>query len=158
MSVDLSIRVRVAARGDTDAIVSIVNEAYRVEAFFVEGNRTSAAEVSELIDREEILVATGERAVVGCVHVSAEGGRGYFGMLAVTPTAQGRGIGLRLIREAEGRARTAGCQFMDIKVVDVRTDLVAFYPRLGYRPVATEPYVHRPVLQPVHFIAMEKTL
>jgi len=138
--------------------VSIVNEAYRVEAFFVEGNRTSAAEVGELVDRGECLVATDGTTVVGCVHVSAESGRGYFGMLAVTPAAQGRGIGLRLIREAEERARAAGCLFMDIKVVDVRADLVQFYPRLGYRPVATEPYVHRPVLRPVHFITMEKGL
>jgi GNAT superfamily N-acetyltransferase len=79
-------------------------------------------------------------------------------MLAVRPDAQGRGLGGRLIAEAEARAARAGASVMDIKVVNLRTDLLPRYTRMGYVATGTEPYDHRPVLQPCHFILMEKGL
>lgn len=157
MTVD-SIRVRAAREGDTDAIVSIVNEAYRVEAFFVAGDRTHAAEVRDLVRAGQCYVAEDAGRVVACVEVAAKDGRGYFGMLAVSPAIQGRGLGRRLIAFAEDTARAAGCAVMDIKVVNVRGDLVRFYESLGYGITGTEPYVHRPVLQPCHFVLMAKGL
>lgn len=152
------IRVRAAREGDTDAIVSIVNEAYLVEAFFVAGNRTSAAEVRELIHAGQVYVAHDDERVVACVEVASKDGRGYFGMLAVSPAVQGHGLGRRLITFAEDTARSAGCAVMDIKVVNVRGDLIKFYESLGYRVTGTEPYVHRPALQPCHFVLMEKEI
>jgi ribosomal protein S18 acetylase RimI-like enzyme len=153
-----SIRVRAAREGDADAIVSIVNEAYLVEAFFVAGDRTHVAEVRELARAGQCYVAEDNGRVVGCIEVATKDGRGYFGMLAVSPAIQGRGLGRRLITFAEDTARAAGCAVMDIKVVNVRGDLVRFYQSLGYRITGTEPYVHRPVLQPCHFVMMAKDI
>lgn len=150
--------VRVAVPADTDAIVGLVNEAYKVEAFFVAGDRVSRADVESIVRAGECLVADEGARVVACIHVSSDSGRGYFGMLAVSPDVQGRGLGRRLIAAAEDRARSAGCAVMDIKVVNLRTDLIAFYERLGYAATGTEPYEHRPVLQPCHFVTMEKRL
>lgn len=96
--------------------------------------------------------------VVGCVQVAVRDGRGYFGMLAVDPEAQGRGIGRRLIDEAEQTAIKAGCSVMDIKIVNLRTDLVPLYDALGYVPTGTEPYLHRPIKRPCHFVMMTKQL
>jgi ribosomal protein S18 acetylase RimI-like enzyme len=152
------IRVRAAREGDTDAIVSIVNEAYLVEAFFVAGDRTHPAEVRDLIRAGQCYVADDGGRVVACVEVAAHDGRGYFGMLAVSPAMQGRGLGRRLIGFAEDTARAAGSTLMDIKVVSVRGDLVKFYESLGYGTTGTEPYVHRPVLMPCHFVTMTKRL
>jgi ribosomal protein S18 acetylase RimI-like enzyme len=129
-----------------------------VEAFFVAGDRTHPAEVRELIRASQCYVADDGRRVVGCVEMAAKDGRGYFGMLAVAPAIQGRGLGRRLITFAEDTAREAGCAVMDIKVVNVRGDLVKFYESLGYVATGTEPYVHRPVLQPCHFVLMTKRL
>src|SRR5690606_25276554 len=126
--------------------------------FFVGGARVTAADVVPLVDAGECLVLADASGVVGCIHVSTTGGQGYFGMLAVAPGRQGQGLGRRLIAEAEARARTAGCTTMRIMVVNLRTDLLAFYERLGYTPTATEPYTHRRVLQPCHFVVMEKSL
>jgi ribosomal protein S18 acetylase RimI-like enzyme len=153
-----SIRVRAAREGDTDAIVSIVNEAYLVEAFFVAGDRTHRAEVRDLVGAGQCYVAEDGGRVVACVEVAAKDGRGYFGMLAVSPAIQGRGLGRRLIGFAEDTTRQAGCTLMDIKVVSVRPDLVGFYESLGYDVTGTESYVHRPLLQPCHFVRMPKRL
>lgn len=158
MTVVDNIRVRAAREGDTDAVVSIVNKAYLVEAFFVAGDRTHPAEVRDLIAAGHCYVADDGERVVGCVEVATEKGRGYFGMLAVSPDIQGRGLGRRLIAFAEETARQAGCTVMDIKVVSVRGDLVKFYESLGYTTTGTEPYVHRPVRMPCHFVLMTKRL
>lgn len=153
-----SFAIRVAHASDANAIVTIVNDAYQVEAFFVGGDRIGPADVLGLIDAGACLVAEEGGQVVACVQVAARAPRGYFGMLAVAPAVQGRGLGRRLIAVAESTVRAAGCALMDIKVVNLRTDLVAFYQSLGYRTTGTEPYEHRPVLQPCHFVLMEKRL
>lgn len=153
-----SASVRVARPDDTDAVVAIVNEAYRVEAFFVGGDRVGAPEINRLIAAGEILVAEDAQGVVACVHVFVHDGRGYFGMLAAASRARGHGLGHVLIAEAEARARVAGAHHMDIKVVNLRTELFPYYERLGYVATGTEPYEHRQVLQPCHFVLMEKRL
>lgn len=150
--------IRVARPGDTAAIVALVNEAYRVESFFVQGNRVEAPEIRELTSAGELLVAEQDGQVVACVHVSVRGEGGYFGMLAVHPRVQGQGVGHRLIAAAEARGREAGARRMDIKVVNLRTDLLPLYQRLGYLAIGTEPYTHRSVLRPCHFILMTKLL
>lgn len=150
---------RSARDADVDAIVTLVNRAYEVEAFFVGGDRVTAEAVRVDLTLGTILVVDGAGGdLSGCVFVSVENGTGYFGMLAVDPAAQGRGLGRFLIDTAESYARRAGATIMTISVVNVRTDLLEFYGRLGYRRTGEAPYVHRPVIQPVHFVLMEKAL
>lgn len=58
----------------------------------------------------------------------------YFGMFSVRPTAQGGGLGGRVIAEAERIARQDWrCERMRMTVIDLRTELVAWYQRRGYR-------------------------
>lgn len=151
--------MRPATVDDAEAIAALVNRAYEVERFFVEGDRVTPAAVRQDLTTGEILLVTGsDGAVRACVYVRITGSRGYFGMLAVDPAEQGRGLGRALIEDVEAYARARGASVMAISVVHVRTELLAFYRRLGYVPTGTEPYVHRPVTQPVHFITMEKAL
>jgi len=152
-------RIREALTGEAEAIAQLVNRAYEVEHFFVAGDRTSAAGVRTMQETGVFLVTDGaDGTLAGCVYTTAAAMRGYFGMLAVSPAEQKRGIGRALVEAAESRARAAGCAVMDIKVVDLRTDLLRYYDRLEYLVVGTEPYEHRPVIQPCHFVLMEKRL
>lgn len=151
--------IRWATLADAEAIARLVNRAYEVERFFVEGDRTSVEAVrQELRSGAFLLVERPDGSLGGCVHVAVEKGRGTFGMLAVDPDDQKRGIGAALVRAAEAYARAHGATAMDIAVVNVRADLLPYYARLGYAPVGTAPYVHRPVTQPVHFVMMAKEL
>jgi N-acetylglutamate synthase-like GNAT family acetyltransferase len=154
------VTVRTATASDADAIAALVNRAYEVEAFFVAGDRTNAADVRRLMTEGRFLVIEPDTSgdIVGCVFTSIEGDRGYFGMLAVAPDAQRRGLGRAMIEACEAAARAAGGRVMTIKVVNLRTDLLQRYQRLGYHVTTTDPYVHRPVLQPCHFVNMEKAL
>jgi ribosomal protein S18 acetylase RimI-like enzyme len=154
------VNIRNATPDDAGAIARLVNQAYKVEAFFVAGDRTNADDVSGLMRTGSFLVVDGDVTgeIAACIYTSLSDGRAYFGMLAVDPAKQRQGLGRALIDECEHRARAAGARAMDIKVVNLRTDLLRRYERLGYLVAGTERYEHRPVLQPCHFIVMTKAL
>jgi GNAT superfamily N-acetyltransferase len=52
--------------------------------------------------------------------------------LVVTTTAQGRGLGRQLLREAERRARAAGAARIELTSGSQRADAHAFYKACGY--------------------------
>jgi GNAT superfamily N-acetyltransferase len=134
------VEVREATASDAEAITDLVNRAFLVERFFVEGDRTSPAAVSRLLDTGAFLLAEMDGRLVACVYVELRGERGYFGMLSVDPPRQGEGLARRLVAAAEDRCRRQGCQVMEIHVVDVRPELPPLYRRLGYVEVGTEPF------------------
>jgi GNAT superfamily N-acetyltransferase len=155
----MAITVREATDVDAGAIADLVNRAYLVERFFVEGDRTSPAEVRRLREKGAFLLAETEGQLVACVYVEGRGQRAYFGMLSVDPSRQGEGLGRRLVAEAEDRGRRQGCRVMEILVVDLREELPPLYRRLGYVEVGTQPFTETPhTKRPCHFIVMEKPL
>jgi ribosomal protein S18 acetylase RimI-like enzyme len=154
------VNIRQATLDDAETIARLVNRAYQVEAFFVAGDRTNPDDVRGLMHTGAFLVVDGGAPgeLDACIYTSLSGRRAYFGMLAVDPSKQRRGLGRALIDECERRAQSAGARSMDIKVVNLRTDLLRRYERLGYLVAGTERYAHRPVLQPCHFVVMTKAL
>ena len=83
---------------------------------------------------------------------------GYFGLLSVDRTRQQRGIGRRLVAAAEDFCRSAGCDTIRIRVVNLRTELPPFYESLGYSQAGTEEFESLNVTLPCHFIVMSKRL
>ena len=140
---------RPATHADVDAIVALVESAYRgdasragwtTEADLLDGRRTGADDVLACIDRPRSVVLLAERddgeapALVGCAHVAEEDGAGYFGMFSVLPTLQGAGLGKRLLAEAERLVFDDWrLPAMRMTVIDLRDELIAFYERRGYR-------------------------
>lgn len=149
----LAASVRRADASDLPALVELVNRAYAVEAFFVEGQRTNAAELAALCTR--FVVLEHASGLAAAVYVEE---RGYFGMLCVHPELQGLGLGTRLVRIAEGMCEAAGAAEMALRVINLRDELGRWYRSLGYREVGTMPYTHREVLQPCHFVEMKRPL
>src|SRR5579872_4278795 len=124
-------RIRDAAISEAQGITDLINEAFSIEKFFVEGDRITLAEVRSYFDKGVFLVAE-DSAMAGCVYVEPRGDRAYFGLLSIDPTRQRSGLGSRLVAAAEERARDAGCVAMDMRIVNLREELPAFYSRLGY--------------------------
>jgi len=61
--------------------------------------------------------------------------RAYLSMLGVSPQAQAGGLGRALVAAAEREAvHRFGARRMEMTVIALRTTLVEWYGRLGYRP------------------------
>jgi GNAT superfamily N-acetyltransferase len=154
-----TVQVREAIPADAEAIADLVNRAFLVERFFVDGDRTSVAEISRLLDVGAFLLAETDGRLVACVYVELRGERGYFGMLSVDPSRQGEGLGRLLVAAAEDRCRREGCRMMEIHVVDLRQELPPIYRRLGYIEVGTEPFPDTERAKiPARFVVMTKPL
>ncbi len=148
-----------ASPGDVPAIVALVNAAYEVEAFFVEGPRVESEEIERDQRAGRLFVGRSRSgALEGCVFYEGRSSHGYFGLLAVDPRAQGRGLGRQLVAFVEDRAREEGLERMRIAVVNLRTELPAWYEALGYRSVGTEAFESPRKRQPAHFVIYEKQL
>ncbi|MBZ5611322.1 MAG: GNAT family N-acetyltransferase [Acidobacteriia bacterium] len=152
-------RLRIAEPADVEAIARLINLAFRVERFFIERDRIDTGAVRELTSKGKFILAEDCASLLGCIYVELRGERGYLGLLAVDPSRQRSGIGSHLMAAAEQRCLDAGCRFADLRIVNVREELPAYYQRLGYLPTGTSPFSAdaQPKL-PCHFVNMTKLL
>lgn len=156
---DRDIHIRRAVLTDAQEITALVNLAFRVERFFVEGDRIDVERVRGLMQKGAFLLAEDAGGLAGCVYAELRGERGYFGLLAVEPSRQRCGLGGRLAREAEDYARAAGCRVMDMQTVNVRTELPPIYRKMGYLETGTAPFPSEVRSKlPCHFVVMSKPL
>ena len=147
-------------QADANEITALINLAFaEVEQFFVDGDRISEVEVIASMQTGVFLIAERDGELEGCVYVEPQGQRAYFGLLSVNPEIQQRGAGSHLMKAAEEHARKLGCEFMDIKIVNHRSELPDFYRKRGYIETGTSPFP--PEIEtklPCHFIDMSKRL
>ncbi|MGA5324057.1 GNAT family N-acetyltransferase [Streptomyces seoulensis] len=136
---------RDATDADVDALVALVESAYRgdasragwtTEADILDGQRTDPEGVRQVIKTPDsrLLVVEREGRIVACCQLEHRGTHAYFGMFAVSPTVQGAGLGKAVLAEAERLARADwGVTEMHMTVISVRDDLIGWYERRGYR-------------------------
>lgn len=136
---------RDAHAGDVDAILALVESAYRgdasrqgwtTEADLLDGQRTDPAGVAELIAKpgSRVLLAESDGELLACAQLERLGDAAYFGMFSVRPGLQGNGVGRAVLAEAERIAREEWqCAQMQMTVISIRDELVAWYERRGYR-------------------------
>jgi ribosomal protein S18 acetylase RimI-like enzyme len=139
------LQFRPATHADVDAVVALVESAYRgdaskagwtTEADMLGGRRTGADDVLACIERprSRILLALQDGELRACAHVAEEHAAGYFGMFSVQPNLQGGGIGKAVLDEAERIVRDEWLlPAMRMTVIDIRAELIAWYERRGYR-------------------------
>lgn len=166
-----SVRVRIAQREDAEEITTVINSAFRgAEKFFVDGDRVHVADVLNFLSSGKFLLAESEHTLLGCVYVeprhvdsnrsAAESpDSAYLGLLAVGPAHQQSGLGSMLMDAAEDYCRGLGLRFMDIKVVNLREELVGFYRKRGYVETGTSAFPAEVETKlRCHFIDMSKPL
>lgn len=182
MSHEAVLKFRNATPADTEALVALVESAYRgdaskqgwtTEADILDGRRTGADDIDACIARSDSRILIAERPahdgtpeLLACAHVAAEDGAGYFGMFSVRPNLQGSGIGKAMLAEAERVAREEWkLPVMRMTVIDIRDELIAFYERRGYRRTGVKkpfPYGDErfglPKRDDLRFEVLEKTL
>lgn len=150
--------VRTAEIRDAESITAVINAAFRkAEGFLLDDDRIDVESVRSLLGKGKFLVTTEE--LVGCVYLEMHGDRAYLGLLSVDPKHQGAGLGSLLMNAAEEFCAKSGCRFIDLKIINLRTENHALYRRRGYTETGTEPFPsHLTPKFPCHFINMTKRL
>jgi ribosomal protein S18 acetylase RimI-like enzyme len=151
---------RHAGVADAPAIARLINDAYRIaEAFFIRGDRIEIAEMEKLLARGGFLLAENNGRLEGSVYVEDRGDHGYIGLLSVDPTLQRAGLGRALMAAAEQSLIDRGRPRVELLVVNLRTELPAWYGKQGYREVGTRPFPpDAPNTRPCHYLVMSKRL
>jgi ribosomal protein S18 acetylase RimI-like enzyme len=133
-----------ATQDDVKALNALVNSAYRgesskqgwtTEADLLGGIRIDEERIAELIATPGSVILKyldEQNKLTGCVHLEKKGDKLYLGMLTVSPVEQSRGIGKQLMSSAEEVAQKQNCFTIFMTVLTDRTELIAWYERLGY--------------------------
>lgn len=165
-----------ASKDDIPQILELVNNAYRGEeakkgwtheADLIEGNlRIDENQLAGMFDHPNAVILKcrqEEGKISGCVYLEKKKNKLYLGMLSVRPELQAKGIGKILLRAAEEYAHAQNCNLIEMTVISVRQELIAWYERNGYLITgATEPFPDDDRFgiprHPIEFIVMEKRL
>lgn len=136
--------------GDSlEEIQSLVHRAYSVlaeQGLNYWGTRQTLDDTRKRVTSGECWLALDGRRIVGTVLLKAprtEGGCDWyerddvrtFHQLAVEPELQGAGLGTRLVRHVEDRARRLGAAELALDTSEHARRLIDWYLRLGYRHV-----------------------
>lgn len=141
-----TLRYRTATSCDIPRIVALVHAAYRgessragwtTEADFLDGTRTDTDEISGIISTpgNTIVLCESRKQLLASVHIQKQNETTcYLGMFAVQPAGQGHGIGKKLLATAENMAQQLWqCNRMQMSVITLRTELIAWYEKRGYQ-------------------------
>lgn len=152
--------VRQAVPGDGPEIRRVVNAAYLVERTFVTGDRLRDDEIAHCFATGcFLLAARGDEPVAATVFLRPLGERRtYLGLLAVDPALQGQGLGALMMAAAERRCRDQGDEAIEIRVVNLRTELPPFYLSRGFVEIGVEPFEDPRLFKAAHFVRMELRL
>jgi ribosomal protein S18 acetylase RimI-like enzyme len=139
--------VSVASDSDIEAIATLVNSAFRgdssragwtTEADLVGGQRTDPETLrDDLAARPgSVLLAMRDEpggSLLGSVWLEPKTPElWHLGMLTVRPDLQARGLGRRILEEAERYAVAHGARRIRMTVITVRDTLLEWYERRGY--------------------------
>jgi GNAT superfamily N-acetyltransferase len=144
---DQTIHVRSANADDQPFICSLAERfarvgtpAWRDAQHMWEFHQQSAEEVGDAIDTRDLVLiaADAQGSHLGFIHVThstdffTQEPQGYVADLAVSAQAEGRGVGRRLMEQAEVWARTQGYRLLVLDVFAFNMRARTFYAHLGY--------------------------
>jgi ribosomal protein S18 acetylase RimI-like enzyme len=138
-------KITPAAIEDIPQLVSLVNSAYRgeaskkgwtTEADLLDGIRTDEASLYIIMNKPSAVILkylNENNEITGCVYLEANNDELYLGMLSVAPQSQAQGIGKQLMKASEEYAQQHGLKAVVMTVISVRTELIKWYERHGYK-------------------------
>ena len=125
--------IRLAHSADIATVTAIVNAAYSI--YLTRIGKTPGPmrdDYKVLVEAGRVHVLEDQGEIVGLVVLIPEDGVMLLDNVAVSPQAQGRGHGVRLIAFAEEQARAAGHHAIRLYTQELMTENIVRYTRLGY--------------------------
>lgn len=168
-------KISTATVNDIPQLLQLINNAYRGEeakkgwtheADLIDGTmRTDESSLKELIQKPNAVILKYElnEKISGCVYLEKKENKLYLGMLSVSPQIQAQGIGKKLLTAADDYGKQNNCSAIEMTVISVRKELIAWYERNGYsQTTKREPFPDDGKFgnprQQLEFIYLEKQL
>jgi ribosomal protein S18 acetylase RimI-like enzyme len=167
--------IAIASLEDLSDLEKLINSAYRgetskkgwaSEATLLEGKRITVDQLVEIIKNKDntILKYIENSQIIGSVLLTNKVNKLYLGMLSISPELQNRGLGKKLLQEAEVHALSLGLPKIVMTVISIRENLIEWYNRHGYVDTGVrEPFVLNDsdtIISDQHleFVVLEKIL
>lgn len=158
---------------DIPQLVTLINSAYRgegsrqgwtTEADLLDGLRTDADSLEKMVHNQDAVIikfCNEGNVLQGCVYLEKKENKMYLGMLTVSPLEQAKGIGKELLFAAEKYAADQECAAVEMTVISLRDELIAWYQKHGYYKTGeTKPFPSDEKFgipkQPLEFVVMQK--
>ena len=136
-------------------LVKMINDVY-VESegniWIDEHQRITKERLLEIITLKELLIATSEDEICGCIHLEPMRDSQFkFKMLVANPEFKGKGVGSILVQFAESEAKKMGGEVMQLELLvptefthEDKVFLHNWYSRIGYEKIQEHDvdYVH----------------
>lgn len=168
--------LREANKNDTNQLVTFANEAYwsRQKVFLQdepESLRTNKDEIHTTLEDPNktlfLLVDSIEKIAGSILYDRMGDKKASFGLFAISPEPQFKGLGEQLVRFVEDKAKDEGREEIVIEVISIAKNLISYYERLGYQQTGDKhPFdkVSKAKLKPsfdalsVHYAVLRKSL
>lgn len=126
--VELSLLINAAYRGESS------KKGWTTEGNLLEGKRTDEEELLTILStpNQYLFKFSRDKKIIGSVLLINKGSILYLGMLTVSPELQNSGIGKQLLLAAEEHARLLNLNTIQMTVIGIREELLAWYFRNGY--------------------------
>jgi len=118
--------------GDYDAILALWQRA-GLESIRPQGRDSRAAFAEQLARGQVVLGLEDAGRLVACVVITDDGRKGWINRLAVDPEHRRRGLGARLIAEAENALRARGFRIFCALIENENTASLTLFQREKYR-------------------------
>lgn len=136
---------------DIPELVNLIQTSYRGDkgwcrdSHLLGGNRVTSEMVESMLCNPDGLLwkcvsEDSSTPIIGCVYTEMRPARNmlFTGTLCVHPDFQTAGIGKRLMKAVEERARSLAVSAITLQVVIARKELIQWYERQGFKLVLNE--------------------
>lgn len=165
--------ISAASIKDIDKLMLLINSAYRGEsakkgwtheADLIQGEmRIDEKSLEKMMEDPNATILKYEEGdqIIGCVYLEKKNTSLYLGLLTVSPDVQAKGTGKKLLKASEEYAVLSNCNKIEMTVISVRKELIAWYERNGFhqtnqkQPFPINELFGTPV-HPIEFVVMEK--
>ena len=137
----MSLTIRAATRADVPSVVALLRddilgqtrEVQALDAYYAafEAMQREGGNTLYVAEIDTQIVATYQLTFISGLSLTAAR-RAMIESVRVATDLRGQGIGAKLFRDAEVRARAAGCSLLQLTTNKTRKDAHRFYDRLGY--------------------------
>lgn len=145
--------IRPATAHDVAPVQALIEAAYALYIPRIDARPGPMLEdYAALIAQGRVEVFEEQGQVLGVLVLIAQADGLLLDNVAVSPAAQGRGLGRQLMAHAEARARQLGLEVVRLYTNEAMSENLGLYERLGYRET------HRAVQAGFRRVFMEKRL